>query len=126
MRNQLTRIIITVCFVILATYFLWPTIQRTIKSAIIAVTKSAYATFHAPPWWPACPFFFLTIRIGASFPCSSIVFPFPYPAFTVLTAFSTSSNEGRTAANITLRANSTTTTGAFPLAYATMPAFMHS
>ena len=27
MRNQLTRIIITVCFVILATYFLWPTIQ---------------------------------------------------------------------------------------------------
>jgi preprotein translocase subunit SecD len=26
-RNQLTRIIITVCFVILATYFLWPTIQ---------------------------------------------------------------------------------------------------
>jgi preprotein translocase subunit SecD len=26
-RNQLTRIIITVCFVILAVYFLWPTIQ---------------------------------------------------------------------------------------------------
>ena len=27
MRNQLTRIIITICFVVLATYFLWPTIQ---------------------------------------------------------------------------------------------------
>lgn len=27
MRNQLTRIIITVCFVVLAVYFLWPTIQ---------------------------------------------------------------------------------------------------
>ena len=27
MRNQLTRIIITICFVILAFYFLWPTIQ---------------------------------------------------------------------------------------------------
>ena len=27
MRNQLSRIIITICFVILATYFLWPTIQ---------------------------------------------------------------------------------------------------
>ncbi len=27
MRNQLTRIILTVCFVILAVYFLWPTIQ---------------------------------------------------------------------------------------------------
>jgi len=26
-RNQLTRIIITVCFVVLAVYFLWPTIQ---------------------------------------------------------------------------------------------------
>ncbi len=27
MRNQLSRIIITICFVILAVYFLWPTIQ---------------------------------------------------------------------------------------------------
>ena len=27
MRNQLTRIIITLCFVVLAFYFLWPTIQ---------------------------------------------------------------------------------------------------
>ncbi|MBN1396630.1 MAG: protein translocase subunit SecD [Bacteroidetes bacterium] len=27
MRNQLSRIVITVCFVILAVYFLWPTIQ---------------------------------------------------------------------------------------------------
>lgn len=27
MRNQLTRIIITICFVVLAVYFLWPTIQ---------------------------------------------------------------------------------------------------
>ena len=22
------------------------------KNAIIAVMKSAYASFHAPPWWP--------------------------------------------------------------------------
>ena len=25
------------------------------KNAIMAVTKSAYATFQAPPWWPASP-----------------------------------------------------------------------
>jgi len=29
-----------------------PMIHITRKNAIIAVTKSAYATFHAPPWWP--------------------------------------------------------------------------
>jgi hypothetical protein len=35
------------------------------KNAIIAVTKSAYATFHAPPWCPPCPpTFFLTMMIG--------------------------------------------------------------
>lgn len=27
MRNQLTRIVITLCFVILAVFFLWPTIE---------------------------------------------------------------------------------------------------
>src|SRR5579871_6009781 len=35
------------------------------KSAIMAVTKSAYATFHAPPWWPACATFFL-MMIGVT------------------------------------------------------------
>src|SRR5688572_25879292 len=32
-----------------------PRIHITMKKAIIAVTKSAYATFHEPPWWP-CAF----------------------------------------------------------------------
>src|SRR5579862_4015092 len=38
------------------------------KKAIIAVTKSAYATFQAPPWWPPWPPFliFLMMRVGAS------------------------------------------------------------
>src|SRR5689334_8179349 len=39
----------------------------TRKKAIIAVTKSAYATFHAPPWCPAALIFFLTMMIGRSF-----------------------------------------------------------
>src|SRR6185437_901760 len=43
------------------------------KNAIMAVTKSAYATFHAPPWWPPCPspFFFLMIMIWAFFSATS-------------------------------------------------------
>jgi uncharacterized protein (DUF1800 family) len=28
------------------------------NSAIMAVTKSAYATFQAPPWWPPVARFF--------------------------------------------------------------------
>src|SRR6267142_3308388 len=35
------------------------------NNAIMAVTKSAYATFHAPPWWPAWPPFFLMTMMGA-------------------------------------------------------------
>src|SRR5882757_399120 len=35
------------------------------NSAIMAVTKSAYATFHAPPWWPAWPPFLLMTMMGA-------------------------------------------------------------
>src|SRR5882762_4059099 len=35
------------------------------NNAIMAVTKSAYATFHAPPWWPAWPPFFLITMMGA-------------------------------------------------------------
>jgi len=33
------------------------------KNAIIAVTKSAYATFHAPPWWPRSTTSFLLMTI---------------------------------------------------------------
>src|SRR5579863_1639981 len=39
--------------------------HKTMNNAIIAVTKSAYATFHAPPWAPPCPPFFLMTMIGA-------------------------------------------------------------
>src|SRR5689334_21080002 len=35
------------------------------NNAIIAVTKSAYATFHAPPWWPPWPAVFLMTTMGA-------------------------------------------------------------
>src|SRR5688572_11776661 len=34
------------------------------KNAIIAVTKSAYAIFHAPPWWPAALFLMRLMTIG--------------------------------------------------------------
>jgi hypothetical protein len=34
----------------------------TRKKAIMAVTKSAYATFQAPPWWPWL-FFLRTTRM---------------------------------------------------------------
>src|SRR5512139_3555028 len=37
------------------------------KKAIIAVTKSAYAIFHAPPWWPWPPFLIFLTMIGWSF-----------------------------------------------------------
>lgn len=47
MRNQLTRIVITVCFVILAVYFLWPTIQdynyRKQLSQLTGEDSTAYA-----------------------------------------------------------------------------------
>lgn len=50
MRNQLTRIIITVCFVILAVYFLWPTIQdynyRKELSKLSGQDSTAYAEKH--------------------------------------------------------------------------------
>lgn len=50
MRNQLTRIIITVCFVILAVYFLWPTIQdynyRKQLSHLTGQDSIAYADKH--------------------------------------------------------------------------------
>ena len=50
MRNQLTRIIITVCFVILAVYFLWPTIQdysyRNQLSKLSGQDSLAYAEKH--------------------------------------------------------------------------------
>src|ERR1017187_4889341 len=36
--------------------------HKTMKSAIMAVTKSAYATFHAPPWGAAGPFILRTDR----------------------------------------------------------------
>jgi SecD/SecF fusion protein len=49
-RNQLTRIIITVCFVILATYFLWPTIRdynyRRQLSQLTGQDSIAYAEKH--------------------------------------------------------------------------------
>jgi len=49
-RNQLTRIIITVCFVILAVYFLWPTIQdysyRNQLSKLSGQDSLAYAEKH--------------------------------------------------------------------------------
>ena len=49
-RNQLTRIIITVCFVILAFYFLWPTIQdynyRNQLSKLTGQDSLAYAEKH--------------------------------------------------------------------------------
>src|SRR5439155_19467878 len=37
------------------------------KNAIIAVTKSAYAIFHAPPWAPWPAFFTRLMMIGWSF-----------------------------------------------------------
>ena len=50
MRNQLTRIIITVCFVVLAVYFLWPTIQdynyRKQLSKLSGQDSVAYAEKH--------------------------------------------------------------------------------
>lgn len=50
MRNQLTRIIITVCFVVLAVYFLWPTIQdysyRSQLSKLSGQDSLAYAEKH--------------------------------------------------------------------------------
>ena len=50
MRNQLTRIIITVCFVILAIYFLWPTIRdynyRKQLSQLTGQDSIAYAEKH--------------------------------------------------------------------------------
>jgi preprotein translocase subunit SecD len=49
-RNQLTRIIITVCFVVLAVYFLWPTIQdynyRNQLSKLSKQDSTAYAEKH--------------------------------------------------------------------------------
>jgi SecD/SecF fusion protein len=49
-RNQLTKIIITVCFVILAFYFLWPTIQdynyRRQLSQLSGQDSLAYAEKH--------------------------------------------------------------------------------
>jgi len=49
-RNQLTRIIITVCFVVLAVYFLWPTIQdysyRSQLSKLSGQDSLAYAEKH--------------------------------------------------------------------------------
>jgi len=49
-RNQLTRIIITVCFVILAVYFLWPTIQdynyRRQLSKLAGQDSLAYVEKH--------------------------------------------------------------------------------
>jgi preprotein translocase subunit SecD len=49
-RNQLTRIIITVCFVILAVYFLWPTIQdynyRKQLGKLVGPDSTAYAEQH--------------------------------------------------------------------------------
>jgi len=49
-RNQLTRIIITVCFVILAIYFLWPTIRdynyRKQLSQLTGQDSIAYAEKH--------------------------------------------------------------------------------
>ena len=50
MRNQLTRIIITLCFVVLAVYFLWPTIQdynyRNQLSKLRGQDSIAYAEKH--------------------------------------------------------------------------------
>jgi hypothetical protein len=34
------------------------------KNAIMAVTKSAYATFHDPPWWAWPPFLIFRMMIG--------------------------------------------------------------
>jgi SecD/SecF fusion protein len=49
-RNQLTRIIITVCFVVLAVYFLWPTLQdynyRSQLSKLSGQDSAAYAEKH--------------------------------------------------------------------------------
>jgi SecD/SecF fusion protein len=49
-RNQLTRITITICFVILATYFLWPTIRdynyRRQLSQLTGQDSIAYAEKH--------------------------------------------------------------------------------
>jgi len=49
-RNQLTRIIITICFVVLAVYFLWPTIQdynyRKQLSKLVGQDSIAYAEKH--------------------------------------------------------------------------------
>jgi SecD/SecF fusion protein len=49
-RNQLTRIIITICFVVLAVYFLWPTIQdynyRRELNKLVGQDSIAYAEKH--------------------------------------------------------------------------------
>jgi SecD/SecF fusion protein len=49
-RNQLTRIIVTICFVVLAVYFLWPTIQdynyRNQLGKLKGQDSSAYADKH--------------------------------------------------------------------------------
>src|SRR3954466_2202282 len=44
------------------------------KNAIIAVTKSAYAIFHAPPWWPPA-FFLIFLTMMGRKPSSDMTAP---------------------------------------------------
>ena len=78
------------------------------KKAIMAVTKSAYAIFQAPPWaaWP--PFLMRLMMMGWSF-FSAMA---PDPAyFLPLTWFSSSEKLGRSPENSTLRPNSIAVAG---------------
>jgi hypothetical protein len=46
-----------------------PSSHMSRKKAIIAVTKSAYAIFQAPPWWPPWPPFLMRLMMmGCSLP----------------------------------------------------------
>src|SRR5690606_14026273 len=75
------------------------TSHSTRKNAIIAVTKSAYATFHDPPWWARWAGFLAlrTMTVGV------------FPLMAYLTDFRCCSNSmkaGRMSEGSVLRANS--------------------
>ncbi len=87
--------------------------QSTRNKAIIAVTKSAYATFQAPPPLPAIGHSF---RPGWFRPVGGV---HGAQAHLVLSAFnmaSSSSADGLTSVGRPRRATSTAMTGAMPLA----------
>ena len=101
--------------------------HNTMNSAIMAVTKSAYATFQAPPWWPPWPLFFLMMMMGA---CAMVSYPPlplrpPWRFFRPAASLFNILNEGRTCPGTARRPISTARIGASPLKNAIMPDSQH-